>query len=85
MAGNIEGKGFFVEESSIYEDMQVHIFTLEGERLGGFVFQRKGTCQVNVVDETFYMQTPEGTVYCSVADVIAGNIEWKELQFNQIK
>ena len=85
LAGNIEGKGFFVEESSIYEDMQVHIFTLEGERLGGFVFQRKGTCQVNVVDETFYMQTPEGTVYCSVADVIAGNIEWKELQFNQIK
>ena len=59
--------------------MVIHILTLEGERLGGFVFPRTTTCQVNIVDETFYMQTPEGVVYCSVADVIAGNIEWKEL------
>ena len=78
----IVGQGFFASEYDYY-DMQVHIFTLEGERLGGFVFERKGSCQVNILDETFYIQTPEGTVYCSVADVIAGNIEWKELyQFN---
>ena len=87
-------KGFY--SSEFYDhDMKVHIFTLEGERLGGFVFERKGPCQmnlsgetitvpttpcqINIVDETFYIQTVEGTVYCSVADVISGNIEWKEL------
>ena len=75
--------GSFVAKRADYYDMVVHILTLEGERLGGFVFPRTTTCQVNIVDETFYMQTPEGVVYCSVADVIAGNIEWKELyQFN---
>ena len=84
----IVGQGFYasdlvggniVADPDDYYDMVVHILTLEGERLGGFVFPRTTTCQVNIVDETFYMQTPEGTVYCSVADVIAGNIEWKEL------
>ena len=77
--------GFYGSEYSD-RDMTVHIFTLEGERLGGFVFQRKGACQINILDETFYIQTTEGTVYCSVADVIAGNIEWKQLyQFDQNK
>ena len=77
--------GFYGSEYSD-RDMTVHIFTLEGERLGGFVFQRKGACQINILDETFYIQTAEGTVYCSVADVISGNIEWKELyQFDQSK
>ena len=84
----VVGQGFYasdlvggniVADLDDYYDMVVHILTLEGERLGGFVFPRTTTCQVNIVDETFYMQTPEGTVYCSVADVIAGNIEWKQL------
>ena len=80
-----DGTYFYIAEGGFYgseysdRDMTVHIFTLEGERLGGFVFQRKGACQINILDETFYIQTTEGTVYCSVADVIAGNIEWKEL------
>ena len=70
--------GFYGSEYSD-RDMTVHIFTLEGERLGGFVFQRKGACQINILDETFYIQTTEGTVCCPVADVISGNIEWKQL------
>ena len=74
----IIGQGFFASEYDYY-DMQVHIFTLEGERLGGFVFQRKGSCQINILDETFYIQTPEGTVCCSVSNVISGNIEWTKL------
>ena len=77
-AGTLVGGRFLANESDYY-DMDVHIFTLEGERLGGFVFPRKGSCQINVVDETFYIQTKEGVVCCPVADVIAGNIEWKEL------
>ena len=77
-ASNLVG-GRYLANASEYYDMDVHILTLEGERLGGFVFPRTTTCQVNIVDETFYMQTPEGVVYCSVADVIAGNIEWKQL------
>ena len=91
----IVGQGFYASDlvagrfyaaPDDYYDMDVHIFTLEGEKLGGFVFPRKSACQVNIVDETFYMQTADGVVCCSVADVIAGNIEWKELyQFNQSK
>ena len=87
-----DGTYFYIAEGGFYgseysdRDMTVHIFTLEGERLGGFVFQRKGACQINILDETFYIQTTEGTVCCPVADVISGNIEWKQLyQFDQNK
>ena len=74
----IAERGFFASEYSDH-DIKIHIFTLEGDRLGGFVFERNGSCQVNILDETFYIQTEENTLFCSVSDVISGNIEWKEL------
>ena len=82
----IAERGFFASEYG-NENVKVHIFTLEGDRLGGFVFERKGSafdgtlssCQINILDETFYIQTKEGTVFCPVSNVISGNIEWKEL------
>ena len=73
--------GFFGSEY-IQTDMKVHIFTLEGDRLGGFVFERSdygNSCQINILDETFYIQTKEGVVSCPVSNVISGNIDWKEV------
>ena len=83
-----DGKYLYIAEGGFYgseytnTDMKVHIFTLEGDRLGGFVFERSGlngACQISILDETFYIQTKESTVSCSVSDVISGNIEWKEM------
>ncbi len=74
----IAESGFYAPDYSTY-DIKVHIFTLEGDRLGGFVFERSGSCQINILDETFYIQTIKGTVSCPVSDVISGNIEWKEV------
>ncbi len=85
-----DGKYLYIAEGGFYgseytglnTDMNVHIFTLEGDRLGGFVFEKGGlynSCQINILDETFYIQTKEGVVSCPVSNVISGNIEWKEL------
>ena len=75
----IAEEGFYAGDYGLTTKMKVHIFTLEGDRLGGFVFEGSGSRQINILDETFYIQTNEGTVFCSVSDVISGNIEWKEL------
>lgn len=82
-----DGRYLYIAEGGFYgseyskSDIKVHIFTLEGNRLGGFLFERSdyGSCQINILDETFYIQTKEGTVCCPVSNVISGNIEWKEV------
>ncbi len=85
-----DGKYLYIAEGGFYAikgtysppmELKVHIFTLEGDRLGGFIFKEEetGSYQLNILDETFYIQSNKGTIFCSVSDVISGNIEWKEL------
>ena len=75
-----DGNYLYVKE--FYNNgIKVHIFTLEGDKLGEFVFEidNSSTCQLNILDETFYIQTKESTVCCPVSNVLSGNIEWNEL------
>ena len=75
-----DGNYLYVKE---YYDsgIKVHIFTLEGDELGEFFFELEeyASCQINILDETFYIQTKENTVCCPVSNVLSGNIQWNEL------
>lgn len=71
-------RGFFGRDYNEWE-MQLHIFTLDGEELGSFIYEREGACQMNIVNSTVYIQTTGGVEYCAVSDIIDGKTEWKKL------
>ncbi len=77
----IAEKGFYGIE--YYDDylypFKLHIFTLEGEELGSFIYERESAAQINIVNKTVYIQTTSGVEYCAVSDIINGKTEWKKL------
>lgn len=80
-----DGEYLYIAEHGFYGsmynewDMKLHIFNPDGEELGGFVYEREGACQINILNKIVYLQSAEGVKYCSVEDIINGNTEWKAL------
>lgn len=80
-----DGQYLYVAEHGFYGhnysewDMKLHIFTLDGENVGNLTCERSGPCQLNVLGGVLYLQTEQGAKFCSVYDIIAGNLEWTDL------
>lgn len=66
--------GFFGNKAK-----KLHFFTTGGEEIGCFNVEESAQCQINILDGKVYLQTAEGAEYCTVADIVAGNISLTEL------
>ena len=76
-----DGEYIYVAENGFFGSTakKLHIFTTGGEEIGSFNVEESPKCQINILDGKVYLQTAEGAKYCTVADIIEGNISLTEL------